>query len=137
MNNSSHCPYLLLRKDIWRFGLRGLFSHQLDARVCTLSSIKRVHFYFKTLMSKNERAVQALNPKWKVTGKTVFESGLTVRHIEEDKWNIKCIAIFLLFILHFLIRGSYSSKSKLSIGFRYYTEVNNYRLKIWICYWDI
>ena len=45
-------------------------------------------------MSKNERAVQALNPKWKVIGKTVFESGLTVRHIEEDKWNIKCIAIF-------------------------------------------
>lgn len=47
-------------------------------------------------MSKNERVVQALNPKWKVTGKTVFESGLTVRHIEEDKWNIKCIAIFFV-----------------------------------------
>lgn len=45
-------------------------------------------------MSKNERVVQALNPKWKVTGKTVFESGLTVRHMEEDKWNLKCTAIF-------------------------------------------
>lgn len=47
-------------------------------------------------MSKNERVVQALNPKRKVTGKTVFESGLTVRHIEENKWNLKCRPIFFV-----------------------------------------
>lgn len=68
-------------------------------------------------MSKNERVVQALNPKWKVTGKTVFESGLTVRHMEEDKWNLKCIAIFVVvvhLVFPFFLKGSYSSKSKIS-----------------------
>lgn len=87
-------------------------------------------------MSKNERVVQALNPKRKVTGKTVFESGLTVRHIEENKWNLKCIPIFFVHLAFppivylFFLKGNYSSKSKISIGFSYYTVVSNYRLKI-------